>query len=218
MERSRIAVIVPARNEERSISSVIAAAIAHGVPIVVSDGSTDATAEVAEAAGAVVVVHSRNLGYDAALNSGFRRAAELDVEYAVTVDADGQHDPALIPRFEELLTRGNRLVVGIRPRPARISERIFGAYTRHAYGVHDPLCGMKGYAMEAYNELGHFDSYESMGTELMLYALRTGRPFAEVKVPIARRSDTPRLGGAVRANIRIFRSLLHALLARRLRA
>jgi hypothetical protein len=57
-----------------------------------------------------------------------------------------------------------------------------------------------------------------MGTELMLYALRTGRPFAEVKVPIARRSDTPRLGGAVRANIRIFRSLLHALLARRLRA
>lgn len=217
MERSRLAIIVPARNEERSISQVVAAASGYGRPIVVSDGSTDMTAEAAAAVGAIIVRNERSQGYDAALNSGFHQAAELGFNYVITLDADGQHDPALIPEFSQLLADGNWLVIGVRPAPARISERLFAAYTRIAYGIHDPLCGMKGYAMDAYKELGHFDSYRSMGTELMLHTLRAGHPVAEVKVPITPRHDTPRVGGAVRANLRILRSLLHAIFAGRRR-
>lgn len=218
MERSRVAIIVPALNEQRSIASVVAAVAGYGLPIVVSDGSTDGTAEAAAAAGAIVVRHEQNHGYDAALNSGFIRAAELGAEFAITLDADGQHDPALIPSFTRLLANGERLVVGVRPRPARISERMFATYTRLAYGIHDPLCGMKGYAMSAYRELGHFDSYRSIGTELMLHTVRAGHSVAEVDVPIAPRHGAPRLGGALRGNVRIFRALLLALLPSRPRA
>lgn len=206
--------MVPALNEERAIASVVGAAARYGLPIIVSDGSTDATADVAAAAGAVVVRHEQSQGYDAALNSGFARAAELGAEYVVTLDADGQHDPALVPAFARLLSSGHELVVGVRPRPARFSERAFAAYTRRAYGIHDPLCGMKGYSMSAYRELGHFDSYRSLGTELMLYLVSTRHRVAEVNVPIEPRRGAPRLGGAVRANARIFRALALALFPR----
>jgi glycosyltransferase involved in cell wall biosynthesis len=218
MERSQVAIIVPALNEERSIASVVAAVAGYGVPIVVSDGSTDGTAEAAAAAGAIVVRHERNRGYDAALNSGFARAAELGADYAITLDADGQHDPALITEFTRLLAVGNKLVIGVRPRPARVAEWLFAAYTRLAYGIHDPLCGMKGYSMSPYRELGYFDSYRSIGTELMLYSVRAHHPVAEVKIPIALRHDAPRVGGAWSGNVRIFRALVLAVILRRRRS
>jgi glycosyltransferase involved in cell wall biosynthesis len=217
MERSRVAIVVPALNEERSIASVVASVASYGLPVVVSDGSTDGTAEAAAAAGAVVVRHEQNQGYDAAISSGFGRAAELGAEFVVTFDADGQHDPSLIPEFTRLLANGRWLVLGVRPAPARISEWAFAAYTRLAYGIHDPLCGMKGYSMSAYKDLRHFDCYRSIGTELMLHCARAGRPMAEVKIPIAPRQGAPRLGGAWRSNARIFRSLMLALLRSRRR-
>jgi glycosyltransferase involved in cell wall biosynthesis len=212
VDRSRVAIIIPALNEERSIASVTAAVTVYGVPIVVSDGSTDGTVEAALAAGAAVVCHQRNQGYDAALNSGFIHADELHAEYAITFDADGQHDPALIPEFIRLLDGGEQVVIGVRPRPARISERVFAAYTRATYGIHDPLCGMKGYRMSLYRMLGHFDAYRSTGTELMLYGVRGGHPFGEVEVPIAPRRGASGFGGALRGNWRILRSLLLGLL------
>jgi len=184
----------------------------YGIPVVVNDGSADDTAATAAAAGAIVVNHRRARGYDAALNSGFRRAAELGVEYALTMDADGQHDPTRIPQFLRLLADGYWLVSGVRPKPARISESIFAAYTRLAYGIHDPLCGMKAYAMSAYAELGHFDSYGSMGTELALHTARVGHPVVEVNIPISLRLGAPRLGGRLRGNARIFRALALAIL------
>jgi glycosyltransferase involved in cell wall biosynthesis len=212
MERSRVAIIVPALNEERSIAYVVASITPYGLPIVVSDGSTDGTAEAAAEAGAIVVSHKGNRGYDAALNSGFGRAADLGVEFAITIDADGQHNPALIPEFARLLAEGSWAVAGIRPKPARISELVFAAYTRRVYGIHDPLCGMKGYSMSAYRELGHFDSYRSVGTELVLYIARSGHPVVEVDVTISPREGASRLGGRIRGNARIFRSLALALL------
>ncbi len=214
MDRSRLAVIVPALNEEKSIAAVVTAASGFGVVIVVSDGSTDGTADAASNAGAVVVRHRGNHGYDAALNSGFARAAGLGSEYAITLDADGQLDPAFIPIFTQLFAEGYDVVVGIRPQPGRFSERLFAAYTRVAYRIHDPLCGMKGYAMGLYAELGHVDSYRSIGTELMLYGARGGHPIAEVRVPVAARRGTSRMGGRLRGNARILRALTLAIFLR----
>ena len=84
--------MIPAYNEERTMAEVIRGVISSGTPIVVDDHSRDQTASIAEVEGAVVVRHSRNGGYDAALNLGFSKAVELGVEYIVTLDADGQHE------------------------------------------------------------------------------------------------------------------------------
>ena len=75
MDRLRIALVVPALNEAATIAAVVKGALRYGTCIVVDDGSTDDTADRARQAGAVVVSHTANLGYDAALNSGCKVAA-----------------------------------------------------------------------------------------------------------------------------------------------
>jgi glycosyltransferase involved in cell wall biosynthesis len=72
---------------------------AHLPVLVVDDGSADDTATVAQAAGAAVLRQSPNQGKGAALRAGFRRALDEGWEAALTLDADGQHDPAEIPKF-----------------------------------------------------------------------------------------------------------------------
>ncbi len=95
---TRITAILPAYNEEISIGSVILRARQHADRvIVIDDGSSDATAEVARLAGAEVICHPENRGKGAALKTGFKAAIGADV--IVTMDADGQHDPAEIPNL-----------------------------------------------------------------------------------------------------------------------
>jgi glycosyltransferase involved in cell wall biosynthesis len=91
--------IVPAYNEERTIRAVVEQ-VRREAPgfdvVVVDDGSTDCTAQLAEAAGARVLRHPFNLGIGGAVQSGYRYAYEQGYELAVQVDGDGQHDPAEI--------------------------------------------------------------------------------------------------------------------------
>lgn len=91
--------LIPAHNEAPRIEPVIRGALAHLPVLVVDDGSTDNTAVVARAAGAEVLVQTPNQGKGAALKAGFRRALELGSAAVITLDADGQHDPAEIPNF-----------------------------------------------------------------------------------------------------------------------
>jgi glycosyltransferase involved in cell wall biosynthesis len=97
-QRPRVVAVIPAYNEERCIGSVVlrARALVDAV-LVVDDGSTDATAQVAAAGGAAVVRHDRNRGKGAALNTGLRAARELGPEAIVLLDADGQHLPCELP-------------------------------------------------------------------------------------------------------------------------
>jgi glycosyltransferase involved in cell wall biosynthesis len=211
MVGSRVAIVVPALNEERTIESVVAKARPHGIPVVVDDGSTDRTGALAEAAGASVVRLATNLGYDGALDAGFARASELGAEYIITMDADGQHDPDVLHAFIAALDGGADVVIGNRDRRQRFAERLFAVLARLRWGVRDPLCGMKGYRTSIYRELGHFDSYGSIGTELALYAARRRKSLAQVPVITRPRTDAPRFGSTLRANLRILRACVREL-------
>lgn len=211
MDRSRVAIIIPALNEAKSIQKVVERVRAHATVVVVDDGSTDDTAAIARRMGAQVVSHQVNRGYDAALNSGFAWAAELGFPILMTMDADGQHDPAAIERFMENIDAGADVVIGIRPRCQRVAEYIFSWVSVRKWGIRDPLCGMKAYRMEVYRRLGHFDSYGSVGTELALSAARFGSRIAQIPISIADRSDPPRFDRRWRANFRILRALWQAL-------
>ena len=96
-------VIIPALNEEKSVGDVIAMIKrAASVDIVViSDGSTDRTAEVARHAGAFVIELPMNLGIGGAMQTGYLYAHRHGYQYAIQIDADGQHDPADLPRMLE---------------------------------------------------------------------------------------------------------------------
>jgi glycosyltransferase involved in cell wall biosynthesis len=120
--------IVPARNEEGAVGGVVdeLRAFDPGLQVVViDDGSTDRTAEVAQAAGAVVVRHPFNLGIGGAVQTGFRYALEHGFDIAVRLDGDGQHDPTELPALlEPLLADEADIVVGSRFANGRSAYRV----------------------------------------------------------------------------------------------
>jgi len=211
MDRSRIGIVIPALNESVTIAGIVEAVGIFGVPIVVDDGSTDDTAKLAIQAGAVVVSHEKRQGYDAALDSGFRLAAELGYDLVITMDADGQHNPDLLAQFIYELDQGADIVIGVRDRQQRIAEKIFAFVTKILWGINDPLCGMKGYRMSVYRQRGHFDSFGSIGTELALYAVRNHCSLSQLAVTTRMRMDAPRFGRAFTANRKIIRAMILAL-------
>lgn len=146
---SRVLALVPGYQEAPRIGAVVAAALLHLPVLVVDDGSTDATAANAEAAGAQVLRLHPNQGKGAALRAGFRQALEAGYDAVVTLDADGQHDPGEISRFLAALAAagapGNRpeLVIGRRdfsrmPLVRRVSNTVGTAAFSWAVGRHVP--------------------------------------------------------------------------------
>jgi glycosyltransferase involved in cell wall biosynthesis len=116
-----ISIVLPAKNESAAIGQTLAQIqqlqLAHEI-IVVNDGSTDQTKQVAESVGAKVVTHPYSKGNGAAIKTGARTATG---DIIVFMDADGQHDPQDIPRLIEKIEQGYDLVVGARQKGSQAS-------------------------------------------------------------------------------------------------
>ena len=112
----RLLAVIPAYNEGAAVGEVVKAIRAQGIPVlVVDDGSSDQTASRAAEAGAKVIEQGENRGKGAALQAGFRHALDESFDAVITLDADGQHDPAEMPRFVEAYRRGEHdLIIGAR--------------------------------------------------------------------------------------------------------
>ena len=108
----KVAVLIPALNAERTLPPVVKASIEQLQPVVViDDGSSDRTSDVAREAGAIVLRHDVNRGKGGALKTGFAWALENGFDGVITLDADGQHLPREIPKFLEAATNAD-LVIG----------------------------------------------------------------------------------------------------------
>lgn len=128
-----IIAIIAAYNEDRFIGSVVLKTRRYvDQVIVIDDGSTDDTARTAEAAGAAVICHPENKGKAEAINTGLKRARDLDAGIVVLIDADGQHSPEEIPSLITPVQSGQADIVvgsrflGVRSRIPR--WRIFGQH------------------------------------------------------------------------------------------
>jgi glycosyltransferase involved in cell wall biosynthesis len=148
-DRSPVAIpaviaVIPGYQEGPRIARVVEAACRFLPVVVVDDGSTDDTAAQAEAAGATVLVQRPNAGKGAALRRGFRHALDQGCEAIVTLDADGQHDPAEIPAFLAAYEASRpELVVGRRdfgemPPVRRLSNSLGGWIFSAAVGRNVP--------------------------------------------------------------------------------
>jgi len=147
----RIHIIIPACNEAATIGRVVSQAAAYGPVLVVDDGSTDATAEQARGAGATVLSLGQNHGKSTALRAGFAAALSAGAAAVLTLDADGQHDPAEIPQFLSAYSTANSdLVIGQRDFTAMPPKRAFANrsarwFLEHALGraIPDNQCGFR---------------------------------------------------------------------------
>jgi glycosyltransferase involved in cell wall biosynthesis len=160
-----VLVAIPAYNEDRFIGSLVLKLRARNRRVlVIDDGSTDATAEVAEAAGALVVRHSSNLGKTAAVATAFEQARQLAADALVLLDGDSQHDPADVDRLSEPILNGEAdMVVGSRfigmrsaiPRWRVAGQHVLTAATNLGSGLRlsDTESGYRAFSQRALAEM-----------------------------------------------------------------
>jgi len=211
---TKVIAIIPAYNEELTIGPVI-----KGIKgfvdnvVVVDDHSSDNTAANAQKAGAVVVGHKKNGGYDKAINSGFRKAHSLGADIFVTFDADGQHRAEDLKKLLEYMKKNKAdVATGIRKRKARLAEYFFAVYSKKKLSIKDPLCGMKAYTKKTYEDLGQFDTIGSIGTELMFSANKNNAKIVTMPIKLSKRDDKSRFyHNNIKGNLKIFRAMFRVM-------
>ena len=215
MEPTDVAIIIPAFNEENTIYNVVKniyMALGNDINIiVVNDCSNDSTSIKAKEAGAKVLDLKSNHGYSKAIEVGIKSALEnLDVKFLMTMDADGQHNAQSLKEIiKKAYNNNSDVVVGYRPKFARYSEVIYSIYFRLRYKIIDPLSGLKLYKTTLIREFGCFETFDSIGTEILTYALEVKKNVEQVPIKINDREGTkPRFGSGWKPNLRIILSLL----------
>jgi glycosyltransferase involved in cell wall biosynthesis len=189
----RYAAIIPALNAEKSIARVVADTRKELEPVlVIDDGSSDATGEVARAVGATVLRHDVNRGKGAALKTGFAWALKQGFDGVLTLDADGQHLASEIPKFlEERAGSGADLIIGGRAHlfggmlPRRRNANRLSAWSISlAAGVRvtDSQSGFRFYSARLLRELKLRANGFDMESEVIVRAGRRG--LAIVTIPI----------------------------------
>ena len=176
-----VTVILPAYNEEVSIGSIVLLTRFYADKvIVVDDGSLDRTAEIAKKAGAEVVVHKANMGKGGALKTGFKAAVEMGADVIVTMDSDGQHNPADIPKLiapiiegDADIVNGSRYLNGLgknTPIYRRVGQTVLDRVTDISSGVKitDSQSGFRAFAASTINRF-RFDA-QGMGIESEMLA------------------------------------------------
>jgi hypothetical protein len=187
-------VVIPAFNEEPTIGPVVRAARRHAPVVVVDDGSTDGTAMAAGAAGAEVVPLPARRGKGAAVRAGVDMARRAGARWVLTIDGDGQHDPADIPRLAAVARRipaaiviGGRLASGLRPSVGRVNAcRVAGFFIDWITGtsIRDTQSGFRCYPIDLFDQVGPRRGGFVLETELLVAGAWAGRPVFEVDIRV----------------------------------
>lgn len=198
----QLSIVLPAKNEAAAIGATVEKIHAQLLQmqivgeievLVVNDGSTDDTAAVAQAAGARVVHHPYSKGNGAAIKTGARSALG---EVLVFMDADGQHDPADIPRLLNELNQGNDMVVGARQKGSQASVGrglANGLYNRLAswmtgHKVEDLTSGFRAVRADKFREFLYLlpNGFSYPTTSTMAF-FRAGYSVAYIPIHAAKR-------------------------------
>jgi len=190
----KIVAAIPCYNEEQFISGVVCKASQYvDLVIVVDDGSSDQTAEVAAAAGALVVRHEVNRGYGEAIRSCFRAALDNDADVLVTIDGDGQHNADELPNVLQPILAGDAdLVIGNRfmgkatnvPRYRKFGIDVitflynFGAKVC----ISDAQSGFRAYRRAVLNAVELTERGMGVSVQILIQARRKGYSIKEVPI------------------------------------
>jgi glycosyltransferase involved in cell wall biosynthesis len=198
------AFVIPVYNHERNVRQVATAAVASGAPVVVvDDGSTDGSYAAADIAGVTLVRHAKNRGKGAAILTGLQAvaASPFGARFAVTADADGQHDPddarallaEVIPADADVARVA--LVLGARtgmegkavPWSSRVGRHFSGFWVWASGGplLSDSQSGFRVYPVAETLALPTRARRFEFEVEVLVQARRAGIPILEVPVPVS---------------------------------
>jgi glycosyltransferase involved in cell wall biosynthesis len=183
--------VIPAYNEVKFISNVILIAQKYvDKVIVIDDGSTDDTQEIARKCGAIVHSNEKNVGKWFALKRGFSLALEMEADIVITLDGDGQHNPHEIPEFLKALLNGADVAIGVRkykgkmPLIRKASNFLTTSIINSLFSlkISDSQCGYRAYSRKAVKDLEiSSEGYEGE-TESIIRLGKTSLTIEEVPI------------------------------------
>lgn len=198
----KIAIGIPAFNEEKNIASVIVKLqkITENI-IVCDDGSQDMTSEIAKKLGTELITHKKNLGYGAAIRSIFLKAREMNIDALVTFDADGQHRIEDIEKVIKPIEDGNSdIVIGSRflnkseniPKYREIGIKAITSLLNVSAGskITDSQSGFRCYSKQVLKKLNPSEYGMGISTEILIKASKLKFKISEVPITILYDGDT----------------------------
>ena len=196
-----IVACIPAYNEEKTIARVVLSAQKYVDKVIVcDDGSEDMTAQIAQSLGAVVVRHPNNMGKGATLRTLFRTSLDAGAKVVVTLDGDGQHDPAEIPVVVRPVTEGNAdISIGARfhgknaiPRHRVIGNKMLNYLTNVGNGekLMDTQSGFRAYSRKAIEDIEVRENGMGVDSQILLDARKSNLRISESMVSVTYGKET----------------------------
>jgi len=199
----KIAIGMPAYNEEKNIAPIIAKITEKGFSVILcNDGSIDMTEKIAQQMGAIVINHTKNLGYGGAIRSLFLKAKEMECDVLVTFDADGQHRIQDIDTvLEPILKNQADIVIGSRflgkkvenlPKYRKIGIDVITKLTNASLEkeITDSQSGFRAYNKEALQKINPSEYGMGVSTEILIKSSKADLRIVEVPIKILYEGNT----------------------------
>ena len=195
-------VCIPAFNEEKTIGEIVEKSLQYADNVIVcNDGSTDNTEKKAKEKGAIIINHKKNLGYGAAIISLFEEARKQNAEIMVTLDGDGQHDPAEIPDLVKALTENKvDVVIGSRFLGKKTNSPVYrktgikiitsASNLGTDFKVTDSQSGFRVYSKKAIDLIHPTEEGMSVSTEILLKISNWDLSIAETPITVSYEGET----------------------------
>ena len=222
----KVIIGIPAFNEEKNIAAiVIKLKKKYDHVLVCDDGSSDMTESIASSLGAIVVKHSTNLGYGAALKTIFNEARKIDGDVLVTFDADGQHkisdiESVLKPISEDQadIVIGSRFLGGTKdlPKYRKIGIKTITGLTNTLTGskITDAQSGFRAYSKKVLNEISPTESGMGISTEILIKSSKKQMRMSEVPITISYEDSTPSQAPISHGTSVVFSTVKHVAIER----
>jgi glycosyltransferase involved in cell wall biosynthesis len=223
---TRVVIVIPAYNEEQSITAVIRGLKQQGFArlIVVDDGSSDRTSELARQEDIILLRHIVNRGLGGALGTGINGALRLGAEIIVTFDADGQHDPNDVSRLVEPIENGEaEVVIGSRmldpvgmPYPRRLANWTanFITYLLFRVWTTDSQSGLRAFSRQAAARMQLLTSGMEVSSEIIAETIKNSLKWKEVSVKAIYTDYSLSKGQSFKVGMKTLRKLILAKVRR----
>ncbi len=192
-----VLIVIPCYNEEVTIGSVVLRAYTYGDHVVViDDGSTDRTADIAMLAGAEVIRHGVNKGKGAGVKTAFEHGKRVNANILVLIDGDGQHNPDEIPRliapllnYEADVVNGSRFLEKDRhhvPVYRRIGQEVLTLLTNAGSGrkVTDSQSGFRAFSRKTFDCFSFKETGMGIESEMLMDAASANLQIKEVQIDV----------------------------------
>ena len=200
MGRSRLGIVVPARNEEKTIEKVVISLKKYGDVLVVDDSSSDRTSFLIKKLKINSIKNKNNLGYEATLLKGIKFFLKKKYRYIATFDADGEHDPKFFINIKKL--KSFDLLIGKRKKFNRFSESLFSFVIKLFFNIQDPLSGLKVYSAKILNKIELINEND-FNTYLIFKIKNLNGKIIHKVLNVNKRKDNSRLGNSFKVNLNI---------------